>query len=150
MNSFTYLNKHQDTITNYMYLGLLPFFAGALTPWIFVDYEAIAIDLFFIYSAIILAFLSGIIWASTLLKDEPNNQRHLHIAIVFSLFPFLAALLPLLFKIGMMLLGFLLLLFWEKLFVNHLYAHWYQQLRHKITFIVVACHMLTLLNIIQT
>ena len=149
MSAFNYLNKHQDTITNYMYLGLLPFFAGALTPWIFVDYEPIAVDLFFIYSAIILAFLAGIIWAGALLKDEANNQRHLHIAIIFSLIPLAAALLPALFKIGLMLLGFLLLLFWEKLFFNHHYANWYQQLRHKITFIVVACHMLTILNIIQ-
>ena len=149
MKPFDYLNKHQDTITNYMYLGLLPFFAGALTPWVFADYESIAVELFFIYSAIILAFLAGVVWASVLLKDEPHNTRHLHMAVTLSLFPLIAALLPALFKIGLMLLGFLLLLFWEKLFLNHLYANWYQQMRHKITFIVVACHMLTILNIIQ-
>ena len=149
MKPFSYLNKHQDTIINYMYLGLLPFFAGALVPWIFVDYQTVAIDLFFIYSTIILAFLAGIIWACVLLNDEPHNKRHLHMAILFSLFPLVAVLLPALFKIGLMLLGFLSLLFWEKCFLNHLYAQWYQQMRHKITFIVVACHMLTLWNIIR-
>lgn len=159
MKPFAYLSKHQDTITNYMYLGLLPFFAGALSPWVFIDYEAIAVNLFFIYSAIIFSFLSGVIWATVLLKNTEqineektngeHNKRHLHAAIIFSLFPLAAALLPDTFKIGLMLLGFLLLLFWEKLFLNSLYAQWYQQLRHKITFIVVACHMLTLLNIIQ-
>ena len=149
MKPFDYLNKHQDAITNYMYLGLLPFFAGALSPWIFSDYESIAVELFFIYSAIILAFLAGVVWASVLLKDEAHNTRHLHMAITLSLFPLLAALLPDLYKIGLMFIGFLLLLFWEKLFLNHLYANWYQQMRHKITFIVVACHMLTIWNIIQ-
>ena len=149
MNPFEHLNKHQNTITNYMYLGLLPFFAGALAPWVFNHFEALAIEWFFIYSSIIFAFLAGIIWASVLLKDEPNNTRHLHAAIIFSLLPLVAALLSPFFKIGLMLLGFLLLLFWEKLFLNHLYAGWYQQMRHKITFIVAACHMLTLLNIIQ-
>ena len=149
MKPFAYLNQHQDTITSAMYLGLLPFFAGALSPWVFVDYEDIAIQLFFIYSAIILSFLSGIIWATVLLKEGEHKQRHLYAAVIFSLFPLAAALLPALFKIGLMLLGFLLLLFWEKCFINQLYAGWYQQLRHKISFIVAACHMLTLWNIIQ-
>ncbi|MFT6221415.1 MAG: hypothetical protein ACJA0C_000818, partial [Candidatus Endobugula sp.] len=36
-SSTSRLNPHQDTITNYMYLGLLPFFIGAFGPWIFAD-----------------------------------------------------------------------------------------------------------------
>ncbi len=152
--SSTLLNTHQDTITNYMYLGLLPFFAGALGPWIFADYEIWLSQTFLTYSTIIYAFLSGSIWGIALLGHNDNNQvfirRHLHAAILFSLIPFFSAFLPMAYNTTILLLGFLSLLFWEKLFINSLYPNWYQQLRHKVTFIAVACHMLVIWNVIHS
>jgi hypothetical protein len=149
MKAFEALKNHQDSITNYMYLGLLPFFICALGPWIFIEYEATLAKLFFFYSTIILVFLSGILWAIALFSDIENRQRHINTAILFSLWPLACYFLPGIYATSLMLVGFLLLLFWEKCFINILYPDWYQQLRHKITFIVVACHMLTIWNLIR-
>ena len=147
-------NDNQTIITNYMYAGLLPFFAGALGPWIFAESEALLTELFLFYSSLILVFLAGIFWAIALFipvptTSMPNPPRHIHAAIVFSLWPLGAYLLPTIYATAVMMIGFLLLLFWEKRFINPHYADWYQKLRHKITFIVVACHMLVIFNLLK-
>ena len=143
------VEQHRDTITNYMYLGLLPFFACALGPWVFPDSENFLSQLFFFYASLILVFLAGALWAIALFAETEFRSRHIHIAIAFSLWPLASYWLPSVRGLGLMLLGFLLLLFWEKCFMNTLYPEWYQKLRHKITFIVVACHMLSIWNLIR-
>ncbi len=144
---------HQDTITNYMYLGLLPFFIMALGPWIFGDYEVLLSRLFLIYSTIIYAFLAGAIWATALFAHNEDNKifigRHLHAAIIASLIPAFSFFLPDLYRAAIMLLSFLALLFWEKLFLHTIYPKWYQQMRHRISFIAVACHMLVIWNLLR-
>ena len=141
--------RNQFAITNYMYAGLLPFFAGALVPWIVVESETLMTRLFLFYSSMILVFLAGIVWAVTLFTDIPHSSRHIHTAIVFSLWPLAAYPLPTIYAITAMAVGFLLLLFWEKCFIHEYYEDWYQALRHKITFIVVACHMLAIFNLLK-
>ena len=145
----TDMSKHKDAITNYMYLGLLPFFAGALGPWVFADDELWLSETFLLYSTIIFSFLAGSIWAIALFTQNTSAQRHMTLAIVFSLVPFLSYVFPLVYHTGILLLGFLLLLFWEKLFFKTLYPTWYQSLRHRITFMVIACHMLVIWNLIR-
>lgn len=139
----------QTTITNYMYLGILPFFICALGPWVFADHEARLTTVFLFYSSIILVFLAGVIWSIALFSDMPHPSRHIHASIIFSLWPFAAFFLTPLLASGLLLLGFLLLLFWEKCFINTIYPSWYQKLRHQITFIVVACHMLVIFNLLK-
>lgn len=149
----TLLSPHQDTITNYMYLGLLPFFAGAFGPWVFASQETELTQLFLHYSTIIFSFLAGSLWAMALFSHNEDNAefiaRHIHAAIAFSLLPLTAYFLPPLYHIGLLMIGFLALLFWEKLFLKTLYPSWYQALRHRVSFIVVACHMLTLWNVLH-
>lgn len=149
MHSRPSLDQHQNTITNYMYLGLLPFFAGTLGPWVFPDWESWFIDIFFFYSALILVFLSGCLWAVALFSELLQGSRHIHMAIILSLWPLVAYFLPDIAALSLMMVGFLWLLFWEKCFVNKLYPSWYQKLRHSISFIVVACHMLSIWNLIK-
>ncbi len=145
------LNPHKETITNYMYLGLLPFFIGALGPWVFADYEPWFNDSFLVYSTIIYAFLSGTLWATALFGHSEDKQefigRHIHAAIICSLIPLFSYFLPLIYHASIMLLAYLALLFWEKLFLHTIYPSWYQALRHRISFIAVACHMLVIWNI---
>ena len=140
---------NQELITNYMYLGLLPFFACAFGPWVLVDYETQLVDLFKIYSNIVLVFLAGALWSISLFKNIEHRQRHSHAAIIFSLWPLFSVTLPDILVLGFMALGFLLILLWEKCFINPIYPLWYQTLRHKITFIVVACHMLAMWNVLR-
>jgi len=144
------INENQITITNYMYLGLLPFFACALGPWIFPDTEAKLTQIFLFYSSIIFVFLAGSLWAIALFSEIKHPTRHIHLAIVFSLWPLASFFLIPILASGLMLLGFLSLLFWEKCFINSIYPSWYQKLRHQITFIVVACHMLVIFNLLKT
>ena len=141
--------QQQQTITNYMYLGLLPFFGCALGPWVFPDYEILLSKLFFFYASLILVFLAGVLWAVSLFTDIDYRTRQIHTAIAFSLWPLVCYFLPDIIAISLILIGFLLLLFWETCFHKNLYPNWYQTLRHKITFIVVACHMLTIWNLIR-
>ena len=147
------LKPHQGTITNYMYLGLLPFFIGALGPWLLGDDAIVFGQWFTLYSTIIYAFLAGAIWAIALFTHSEDNQifisRHIHSAIIFSLLPLFSAFLPDIFHTGVLLVGFLALLFWEKLFLSDLYPKWYQHLRHRITFIAIACHMLVIWNLLR-
>jgi hypothetical protein len=147
------ISPYQDTVSNYMYLGLLPFFAGAFGPWIFADYERWLSETFLLYSTVIYAFLAGSIWAVALFGHNEDNKifiaRHIHAAIIFSLTPIFSYFLPDIYNAGMLLLGFLCLLFWEKLFLSEIYPNWYQQLRHRITFLAVACHMLVLWNLMR-
>jgi len=144
------ITLNQNNITNYMYLGLLPFFACALGPWVFADYEIRLTQQFLFYSSIIFVFLAGIIWGIALFSHIDYSTRHIHLAIVFSLWPLISFFLTPILATGFMLLGFLLLLFWEKCFINDLYPSWYQKLRHQITFIVVACHMLVIFNLLKS
>lgn len=144
------LSPHQETITHYMHLGLLPFFIGAFGPWIFASYEEALTALFLHYSTIIYSFLAGTLWAIALFAHRDDNReyiaRHIHIAIACSLLPLAAYVLPPLYHASIAMIGFLALLFWEKLFLKGLYPAWYQALRHRISFIVVACHMLVVWN----
>ena len=145
----TPIDDNQNTITNYMYLGILPFFICALGPWVFADFETRLTTVFLFYSSIILVFLSGIIWSIALFSGISPPSRHIHVAITFSLWPFAAFFLTPMLATGLLLAGFLLLLFWEKCFINTIYPSWYQKLRHQITFIVVACHMLVIFNLLR-
>ena len=139
----------QETVTTYMYVGLLPFFAAALGPWVVADYEALLTTFFLFYSSLILLFLAGVLWALALLVPLAWPRRHLPLARVFSLWPLLAYCLPEAYGLVLMAAGFLLLLFWEKCFLSAVYPPWYQLLRHKVTFMVVACHMLAFFNTIR-
>jgi hypothetical protein len=141
--------QNKDLIINYMYLGLLPFFIGAFGPWVLAGYENGFIEFFILYSSIILVFLSGALWGMALFVLREQTTKHLHWAIVCSLIPLAAHMLPVMWQTSLLLLGFLSLLFWEKLFFSTVYPAWYQQFRHRITFIAAACHMLTLWNIIH-
>ncbi|MBX2807432.1 MAG: DUF3429 domain-containing protein [Cellvibrionaceae bacterium] len=143
------LDQHQTIITHYTYLGLLPFFAGAVGPWLAPDLRYVFIDFVLLYAAIILAFLAGTLWCVALLGAVQPQRRQIHAAIVFSLWPLISHLLAYGNQIGAMLMGFLLLLFWEKCFINSLYPQWYQQLRHRVSFIVAACLMLLFFNLLS-
>jgi hypothetical protein len=158
-NTKTLFGNQQDIVTNYTYLGLLPFFIGAFGPWIFIANEPLLIRLFLFYSSIIFVFLAGSLWAIALFINSKNDKAvenikasgfgSIHCAIVFSLWPLGCYFFAPLYAAAIMLLGFLFLLLWEKKHINQYYPEWYQALRHKITFIVIACHMLTILNILR-
>jgi hypothetical protein len=155
----SFLDHHQDIITNYMYLGLLPFFIGAFGPWLFIAAEPFLIRLFLFYSSLIFVFLAGSLWAIAIFVNfdssgvtninHSHNLRSIHCAIICSLWPLGCYFLSPLYAVPIMLIGFLLLLLWEKKHINLYYPEWYQALRHKITFIVIACHMLVILNIVR-
>lgn len=147
------LEPYRDIIANMVYVGLLPFFMGSLGPWILASYEAEFSTFFLFYSTIVYSFLAGSIWAVALFAHDraqaPFIRRHLYAAIILSLIPLIGYFLATGYHVMVMLLAFLLLLFWEKLFLHTVYPHWYQQLRHRITFIVVACHMLVIWNLMR-
>ncbi len=145
----THEKLNQTIISNYMYAGVLPFFIGALGPWVFADQENFLTTFFIFYSSLLLVFLTGTLWAIALFSDITSPERHRHFAIFFSLWPVIGYFFPAMVTIALLLVGFLLLLFWEKCFINSLYPNWYQKLRHQITFIVVACHMLAIFNLLK-
>ncbi len=140
--------KHK--VINTGYLGLLPFFAGALGPWVFIEQESQFVEFFTIYSFIILSFMAGCAWAYGVFAGASHPQFAINLGLSIIGVALVASLTPTLASIGLLAFGFFLLWFGEKLWLAQDYPDWYQQLRHKLTWIVIACHMLTVWNIIHT
>ena len=139
----------QNTILQYTYTGALPFFALSITPWISPDSKYIAIDLFLLYSTLILNFLAGTFWVLGITKHGEKPRYHLHAAIFLSLWGFLSHLLPYKPQIVCLAIGLLEKLWREKRFFSAFYTDWYQQLRHRITYIVLGCHLFAFWGISQ-
>lgn len=146
-------DKQFSNIVQYMYLGLIPFFIGAIGPWILNSWTATLTQFFIFYAAIILAFLAGALWGISLFSSIELSSKQLHAAILFSLVAFIPtiSLIPITDELRVICLGigFFCLLNWEKRTLDSLYPQQYLQLRHKISFIVLGCHMLVVWNLMR-
>lgn len=137
-------------ITNTGYLGLLPFFIGALGPWLLIAYESVLIELFIAYSIMILGFMSGCVWALGAFGSLEHPIRLLYAGLLPIGLIVVALVVPPVWSIGLLALGYALLLLSERAFLSQYYPAWYQQLRRRLTWTVLSCHLLCFFNIIHT
>ncbi|WP_417685250.1 DUF3429 domain-containing protein [Pseudidiomarina gelatinasegens] len=140
----------QYTAQRLGFAGLIPFIALTLVALLDLNSE-LAIRLFIIYSAIIFSFLGGIHWGLCM-ADADNDQRR---ALQWSMLPSVAgfgilliAALPLCCDYTLAFLSILALLhlFWLNYERRKLAAHnWYLELRSRLTFTVVALHVILII-----
>lgn len=153
MSNQDFSEKQLYNVTQYMYLGLIPFFIGAIGPWLHDSWTQALSQFFIAYAAIILAFLAGALWGISLFSSVNVSSKQLHAAITFSLIAFIPVIqfLPIsdVYRVICLGIGFLCLLNWEKRTLASLYPAQYLQFRHKISFIVLGCHMLVVWNLIR-
>ncbi len=127
------------------YLGLLPFLVLAIGGLLDV-YGERSVELFIQYSAVILGFLGGVHWGMAMRTGEAESRR-LGWGIVPALVGFIALLLSYwLSVLAVLSILALMHLFWlnyEKRHLPHLL--WYLELRSRLTFTVVALHIILII-----
>jgi hypothetical protein len=125
------------------YSGLIPFAAAAvLVAAGDARTSQAALDGFLVYGAVILSFLGGIRWGAASAGGSGQAQ-----GLLFSIIPSLWAALVLwwldaaLAAWGLMI-GFLLMGLADRLYPGRGVPAWMSPLRSRLTFAVVACHLL--------
>ena len=146
------MQSNQTTMFQLGYLGLLPFIGG-LVLMMFKEtlFELFGQQIFITYSAIILSFLSGVLWGAALEGfDNTLGRTALILSNLFALAAWAALLLDGYAKLAVALLaiGFLAVWFAEKhIRINQKAAspEGYQTMRNRLTLGVVAMHLIFLM-----
>ncbi len=136
----------KPTLAKYLtYFGILPFLFALLSELFIDQVWGIRVDqILLVYGAVIVSFISGIHWGLYLFKASPINL-FIHSNII-TLLAWVAALLgPIIGNVILILcLGYLLFLD-KKLYSEQLIDSWYFRLRARVTSVVVAILLLSLL-----
>ncbi|PSV27807.1 DUF3429 domain-containing protein [Photobacterium sp. GB-27] len=140
MNTITRLPSH-----TLGYLGLIPFALSALAISLEIRiFNTSALLIFVSYSAIILSFLSGVMWGNSLNHKENSTSRF---ALLLSNFFALLAWFSLLhstdhytWALVALMLGFICIRIAEIKFNSAHQDEYYQQLRNRLTTFVCGLH----------
>lgn len=130
------------------YLGVLPFLLTSINLHIsWPLFNGFALQVFIIYSAVILSFLGGIRWGLALLQPPPNNT-----AMLLSVLPSIAALSCLLLAQPFWQIVSLAIAFTAMVILDWLYRpsgmpNWMLSLRIQLTILVVSCHGIALVAV---
>ena len=121
--------------------GLIPFICLPLSVLLGLLSFSLAAHYFTLYSAVILSFLGGVLWLSSLL--ERNTQHMIYVAMLPSVFAWLAlVLLPVSLTIPILSVCFVGLIFYEQKFLllPASLVKEYTRLRWFLTIVVTASH----------
>ncbi len=123
------------------YAGLVPFVALAFLAWQPLALSAAAaVQLFHIYSCLILGFMAGALWPVLYRPEAPNPLALL--AVTFPVLAFLAFALAPQFATPILALLFIALRVSEIASgIDSRYAQDYRRLRWQLTTVVVLCHV---------
>ena len=146
------MQSNQTTMFQLGYLGLLPFIGGLVLMMLNETLLGLSGQQVFItYSAIILSFLSGVLWGAALEGfDNTLGRTALILSNLFALAAWAALLLDGYAKLAVALLaiGFLAVWFAEKHIRTNQKAaspEGYQTMRNRLTIGVVAMHLIFLM-----
>jgi len=146
------MQPNQTTLFKLGYLGLLPFFGGvALVVTDNTLFDLTGYQIFTTYSAIILSFLSGVLWGAAIEPlTHPFSRKALIFSNVFALMAWAALLLGRqqhILTTLLLIVGFLSVWFAEKQIRNiqpQDMLSGYQTLRNRLTAGVVIMHVIVL------
>ncbi|MGM0825168.1 MAG: DUF3429 domain-containing protein [Pseudomonadota bacterium] len=128
--------------------GLAPFVLTlGLVWWGPISWQGMAVKAFMAYSAVILSFLGGTHWGAALQRAEPGQRRRLMIAMLPSLVAWPALLLPALW--GLVILGLGFVFMWAYDLGRHGWPRWYWLLRSVLTAGVVLAHLALLTHLLR-
>ena len=129
----------QQTSIRLAWAGLAPFILTAALGVIGL-YQAIALQAFLVYSAVILSFLGGIHWGLAMRDGIDKIQGRLVICMAPPLVAWIAvAFLPTL--LTLVVLAFFYII-WLRYDIKAVSDDWYVKMRRPITFVVVGTHFL--------
>lgn len=118
-------------------LSLFMFFAGSKAP-LFGPF----LDIFIIWSVLILSFLGGIRWGFAI-AHPPFDTRSLFLSVIPSIFGWFAVLLPDAHTVLVLLVLFCAHGAWDSFFVNAGKAPpWFGSIRIVLTLLVATAHVL--------
>lgn len=123
--------------------GLIPFISLPLSVVLDLLSYSLAAHYFTLYSAIILSFLGGVLWFSSLV--EKNTQHMIYVAMLPSIMAWLALiLLPISFSIPILSVCFVGLIFYEQKFLlmPESLVKEYTRLRWFLTIVVTGAHFI--------
>lgn len=121
--------------------GLIPFILGALSVLLFPEAEALCIELFYTYSAGVLAFMAGVYWPIALQLEDRCFPLSPVVTLIISQLFFVTAglslLLPLAGQMVVYPLAYVALYIVDARWMRIYWPDWYRKLRLVLT--VVAC-----------
>lgn len=125
--------------------GLVPFIAGALGVWLMPDYRLVIENLFYLYSAGILAFMAGVYWPISLQLEERtyplSPPTALGLSQGFFLVAGIALLLPELWRSLIYPVAYVALYLVDAHLLACYWPSWYRRLRAVLTVVSVLCQV---------
>ena len=122
------------------YAGLIPFVIFSIGSWTTLPYIADSTQILISYAAIILSFMGAIHWGVTISNVETNHDKNLVVSVMPALAAWLALLLPVIFALIILFVGFILLIAYELAVAkSQALPNWYISMRIRLTFIVTLC-----------
>ncbi|RTE87731.1 MULTISPECIES: DUF3429 domain-containing protein [Gammaproteobacteria] len=125
--------------TRLAWFGLVPFIVTAVLGAFHV-YPDFLLQVFLIYSAVILSFLGGIHWALAMTENLPRPQG----ALLICMLPSIVAWASVSFlneKVALLVLAAVYLL-WLNYDIKMVNQTWYERFRKPITFVVAGTHLI--------
>lgn len=128
--------------------GLIPFLVGAVGLFLMPANDAWLIKWFYIYSAGILAFMSGVYWPVAMQLEDRCYPLSPVVTLVISQVLFLtgglALLLPLALRAMVYPILYLALCLIDVRWLYNYWPEWYRHLRIVLTSVVITCQLLVL------
>lgn len=131
------------------YAGLIPFIIFSIGSWTGLPYITDSIQILIAYAAIIFSFMGAIYWGVVMSSKDDQGGKYFIASVLPALVGWLALLVPVLFALIFLLVGFFLLFVYDRYVEKSLgLPNWYIPLRMRLTSIVTLCLTAALLSII--
>lgn len=131
------------------YAGLIPFIIFSIGSWTGLPYITDSIPILIAYAAIIFSFMGAIYWGVVMSSKDDQGGKYFIASVLPALVGWLALLVPVLFALIFLLVGFFLLFVFDRYVDKSLgLPNWYIPLRMRLTSIVTLCLTAALLSII--
>ncbi len=122
------------------YAGLIPFVIFSIGSWTTLPYVADSTFVLITYAAIILSFMGAIHWGATISNAARHNSKNLVVSVMPALAAWLALLLPEIFALVILFVGFILLIAYDLAVAkSQALPNWYISMRIRLTFVVTLC-----------
>ncbi len=134
------LPGNESTAKTLGYGGLIPFVIFSIGSWTTLPYVADPTEILIAYAAIILSFMGAIHWGATISNAARQHSKNLVVSIMPALAAWLALLLPEIFALVILFVGFILLIAYDLAVAkSQAFPNWYISMRIRLTFVVILC-----------
>jgi len=134
------MSGNRSTAKTLGYAGLIPFVIFSIGSWTTLPYVADSTHVLITYAAIILSFMGAIHWGAAIANAARQHSKDLVVSVVPALAAWLALLLPEIFALVILFVGFILLITYDLAVAkSQALPNWYLSMRIRLTFIVTIC-----------